>query len=166
MSNILDKNTMEQLMQLNIKIAHENDFGQKIVLIAGSIKNIINADRCSIFVHDKKSKSFWTVHSDGISYLEIPDDKGIISDVYRTKQVFIDNDVSNNQKAVKSVDFEYITKSIISMPVLGFDQECIGVVQLLNKNSENGFDQSDVKVLQFVLNHFTTFLQMIVQENQ
>lgn len=161
----LDKNLMDKLMSLNMAIMEEKDFAKKISIISNTIKEILKVDRCSIFVHDKNSKSFWTAHLDGISYLELPDDRGIISDVFNTKKTIIDNDVASNPKAVKSVDLEYVTKSIISMPILGFDEECIGIVQLLNKHNEEGFDEMDEKVLQFVMKHFTTFIQLIVQEN-
>ena len=161
----LDKNSMEKLMQLNVKIAQEKDLTKKIVIISDAIKKIINADRCSIFVHDKNSKSFWTVHADGISYLEIPDDKGIISKVFKSKEIIIDNDADKTSHSIKSVDHRYITKTILSMPILGFDKECIGVVQLLNKNNDDGFSDKDIKVLEFVINHFTTFIQLIVYDD-
>ena len=160
----LDKNSMEKLMELNVKIAQEKDFSKKIVIISDAIKKIINAQRCSIFVHDKNSKSFWTVHADGISYLEIPDDKGIISKVFKSKEIIIDNNAQTSSHSIKSVDHRYITKTILSMPILGFDKECIGVVQLLNKNSDDGFNDRDIKVLEFVINHFTTFIQLIVYD--
>ncbi|MEA3552975.1 MAG: GAF domain-containing protein [Campylobacterota bacterium] len=161
----LDKNSMEKLMELNVKIAQEKDFSKKIVIISDAIKKIINAQRCSIFVHDKNSKSFWTVHADGISYLEIPDDKGIISKVFKSKEIIIDNNAQTSSHSIKNVDHRYVTKTILSMPILGFDKECIGVVQLLNKNNEDGFSDKDIKVLEFVINHFTTFIQLIVYDD-
>ncbi|MCK5111799.1 MAG: GAF domain-containing protein [Arcobacteraceae bacterium] len=161
----LDKDLMERLMNLNLKITQEKDFVKKITIISDAIRDIIKADRCSIFVHDKNSKSFWTVHADGISYLELPDDRGIISKAYNTRKTLIDNNVEANPSAVKSVDLKYKTKSIISMPVFGFNDECIGIVQLLNKNSDEGFSDTDQKILLFLVKHFTTFIQLIVQEN-
>ncbi len=162
----LDKNMMAKLMELNVKITQEKDFSKKIVIMSDAIKNIINANRCSIFVHDKNSKSFWTVHTDGISYLELPDDQGIISKVYNEKKIIIDNDVEKTSYSIKNVDQRYITKTILSMPILGFDEECIGVVQLLNKNNDIGFSDIDIKVLEFVINHFRTFIQMIVYDDE
>ncbi len=161
----LNKDLMEKLMKLNLRITEEKDFAKRITIISDAIKDIIKADRCSIFVHDNNSKSFWTIHSDGISYLELPDNKGIISKAYSTRKTIIDNNIETNSSAVKSVDLKYKTKSIISMPVFGFDDECIGVVQLLNKDSDEGFSDTDRKVLHFVVQHFTTFIQLIVQEN-
>jgi adenylate cyclase len=161
----LDKDLMENLMNLNLEITQEKSFAKKISIISNTIKKILKADRCSIFVHDKNSKSFWTVHADGISYLELPDNRGIISEAYNTRQTIVDNNVESNPSAVKSVDLEYITKSIISMPVFGFDDECIGIIQLLNKYNDNGFTQEDQKVLLFLVKHFTTFIQLIVQEH-
>lgn len=162
----LDKNMMAKLMELNVKITQEKDFSKKIVIMSDAIKNIINANRCSIFVHDKNSKSFWTVHTDGISYLELPDDQGIISKVYNEKKIIIDNDVEKTSYSIKNVDQRYVTKTILSMPILGFDEECIGVVQLLNKNNDIGFSDIDIKVLEFVINHFRTFIQMIVYDDE
>ena len=128
------------------------------------IKDIIDANRCSIYVHDKNSKTFWTVHTDGISYLEIPENKGIISKVCKTKEIIIDNNAEKECYVIKDSDHRYITKTILSMPVLGFNKECIGVVQLINKNSDEGFNERDIKVLEFVINHFTTFIQLIVYD--
>ena len=161
---IIDKNTMEKLMELNVKISHEKDLSKKIVIISEAIKKIINADRCSIFVHDKNSKSFWTVHTDGISYQEIPENYGIISKVFKLKEIIIDNNAEKTCYVIKNSDQRYITKSTLTMPILGFDKECIGVVQLLNKNSDDGFNDRDIKVLEFVINHFTTFIQLIVYD--
>jgi len=161
----LDKDSMAKLMELNTKITRKTDFATKIQIISDAIKDIAKADRCSIFIHDNKSNSFWTIHSDGISYIELPDTKGIISDVFITKKTIIDNNLSDTKHAIKSIDAQYITKSIISMPILGFDDECIGVVQLLNKYNDEGFNDTDKRTLQFVVNHFTTFIQMIVQEH-
>ena len=161
----LDKDSMAKLLELNIRITRKADFIEKIKIISDTVKDIIKADRCSIFIHDDNSNSFWTVHTDGISYIELPDTKGIISNVYKTKKMIIDNNIEANQNAIKSIDSEYITKSIISMPILGFDNNCIGVVQLLNKYGDEGFTDLDKKTLQFVVNHFTTFIQIIAQDN-
>ena len=161
----LDKDSMAKLMELNTKITRKTDFLTKISIISEAIKDIIKADRCSIFVHDKNTNSFWTVYADEISYIELPDDQGIISEVFKTKKTIIDNDIQLNQNAIKSIDSTYITKSLISMPILGFNDECIGVVQLLNKYDDEGFNEKDKTILQFVVNHFTTFIQMIVLEH-
>jgi transcriptional regulator with GAF, ATPase, and Fis domain len=161
----LSKDAMAKLIELNTKIVRKESFENKITIIADTVKDIIQADRCSIFVHDKKSQSFWTIHADGISYIEIPDSKGIISKVFQTKEIVIENNLLQNTNAIKSVDGDYIVESMLSVPIFGFDNECIGVVQVLNKFSEDGFDELDIKTLKFVVNHFTTFIQLIVQEN-
>lgn len=161
----LSKDAMAKLMELNTKIVRKESFENKITIIADTVKDIIHADRCSIFVHDKKSKSFWTIHADGISYIEIPDNKGLISKVYETKETVIENNIQQNSNAIKSVDGDYVVDSMLSIPIFGFDNECIGVVQVLNKYSEDGFNELDIKTLKFVVNHFTTFIQLIVQEN-
>ncbi|MEA3498136.1 MAG: GAF domain-containing protein [Campylobacterota bacterium] len=161
----LNKDLMERLIKLNLKITQEIDSTKKISVITTAIKKIIKAQKCYIFVHDKNSKSFWSVYSDGVSYIEIPDSKGILSQSYNTRKTIINNSIDLDRNLLESIDLEYKIKSIISMPVFGFDDECIGVVQLLNKDGDGGFNEVDKKVLLFLVKHFTTFIQLIVQEN-
>lgn len=161
----LNHDSMAKLLEISGKIVQKKSLEEKICVITDTVKSIICADRCSIFVHDKKTKSFWTIHADDISYIELPDSMGIISKVYENKEIILDNNVDQNLDAIKSVDNDYKTLSMLSMPIFGYDNECIGVVQLLNKHDEDGFNETDVKVLQFVMNHFTTFIQMMVYEN-
>lgn len=157
-----NKDCMEKLMQMSSKVVEKKLLEEKVTIITDTLKEIISADRCSIFVYDKNTNSFWTMHADGINYIEIPKNKGIVSDVFDKKETIIENSMGNNELAIDTID-NYKVESMISMPILGFDNDCIGVVQLLNK--ENGFDENDIKVLKFVINHFTTFIQMMVHEN-
>jgi putative methionine-R-sulfoxide reductase with GAF domain len=53
---------------------------------------------------------------------------------------------------------------MLAMPIIGFGGECIGVVQLLNKDNDF-FSEKDIQVLQFVVNHFTAFVQSMVLEH-
>jgi transcriptional regulator with GAF, ATPase, and Fis domain len=163
----LKKEILDQLVKLNVELSKEVDFTKKIDLISDRLREIIKADRCTIFVHDKKSNTFWTTYADGISYIEMPDDKGIVSQVFKNKKTIIENQLGNNTNHHARVDEStgYVTKSLISSPILGFNNECIGVVQLLNKAYDQDFTKEDEEIINFVLNHFSAFIQMIVQEN-
>jgi len=162
--NISDEK-LNKLLSLNKKLVLEDDFTKKIALISSSVKEMIRADRCTIFIHDKATKSLWSIYIDGISYLEIPDDIGIASEVFQTKKTIIENDAQNSDKFNSDVDkgTGYTTKSILSVPILGYGSRILGVMQLINKLDNNSkFDDSDIEILNFVMSNLSAFLEIMI----
>jgi hypothetical protein len=86
MAQSISDRKLNKLLSLNKELVLEDDFSKKIKLISSAIKDIIEADRCSIFIHDDSTNSLWTIYVDGISYIEVPDDMGIVSEVYNSKK--------------------------------------------------------------------------------
>jgi len=167
MAKNISERKLNRLLELNKKLAQENDFSKRIDLISNTIKNILNVDRCTIFIHDANSKSMWSVYIDGISYMEIPDDKGIAGEVYRTKKKIMLNNVQNDPNYNSIIDEAsgYITKCILSVPIMGYGGKILGVMQLINKiDGHCGFDEEDEKVLEYVINHVSAYLEIMVQE--
>lgn len=168
MSNGLDREKLNILMKLNSTLASDIGFVEKMDLVSETIKDIIKADRCSVFVYDRDTHSFWSAYIDGVSYLEVPDDKGVVSQVFKTKETIVVNDTKSNPNFYINIDKAtgYDTKSILAMPIIGYDNRCLGVIQLLNKlDDEDGFNEEDTKVLQFVINHIATFVELLLHEN-
>jgi len=159
---------LEKLMALNSRLGSETDLVEKVRLISTTIRDIIRAERCTLFVHDRHTRTFWTVYADGISYIELPDDRGIIGKVCRERQTVVENDVENNPGFFEGIDRStgFRTHSVLAMPIIGFGDECIGIVQLLNKHDGEIFTEKDIKILQFVLNHFAAFVQSMVHEHK
>lgn len=162
--NISDEK-LNKLLSLNKKLVLEDNFTKKIGLISNSVKEIIRADRCTIFIHDNGTKSLWSIYIDGISYLEIPDDMGIASEVFQTKKTIIENDAQNSDKFNNDVDkgTGYTTKSILSVPILGYGGKILGVLQLINKLDHNSkFEDSDVEILNYVMSNLSAFLELMI----
>jgi len=167
MAKEIDKRKLNRILDLNKKIVVENDFAKRIKLISDSIKEILKVDRCTIFMHDEDSKSFWSIYIDGMSYIEVPDDKGIASEVYKTKKTVIVNDAKKDPRFNQNVDegSGYVTKSILAVPIIGYGEKVLGVMQLINKiDGSGGFDKEDEKILGYVIGHISAYLEVMVQE--
>lgn len=103
---------------------------------------------------------------DGLSYLEIPNDKGIASEVFKTKKSMIVNDAQNNKHFNESIDKAsgYVTKSILAVPILGYGNRILGVMQLINKlDGSEQFSEDDEKVLEYVMGHISAYLELMMQ---
>lgn len=159
---------LNKLMEMDRQLNTNRDFVSKIETISETIKEIIRADRCTIFVHDAYTKSFWTAYVDGICYLELPEGKGIVGKVFESGEEMVVNHVEEKKEHYKKVDkvTEYQTRSMIAMPIKGFNGDCIGVVQILNKVDGDVFLDEDTQVLNFVLNHISSFVEYIALQNR
>ncbi len=167
MPESISQSDLDKLMSLNAKLGNDTDLVKRITIISRTIREIIGAERCTLFVRDRNVGSFWTAYADGINYIEIPQGRGIVSEVCSTGETLIENDVESHEGFDGRVDESsgFSTRSMLAMPVRGFGGECIGVVQLLNKYDDEPFGEGDEKVLQFVINHFAAYIQSMVHEH-
>ncbi len=167
MAKEISERRLNRLLELNKKIVLENDFAKRIKLISDTIKDILKVDRFTLFLHDKNTKSMWSVYIDGVSYIEVPDDRGLAGEVYKTKKNIIINDIQNDKNFNASVDMGsgYTTKSVLAMPIIGYDGNVLGVIQLINKiDGSSGFSKDDEKILSYVVGHICAYLEVMVQE--
>lgn len=159
---------LNALLALNRELVLENDFSKKIQMISDSLKDIIKADRCTVFIHDESTKSLWSIYIDGVSFIEVPDDIGIVSEVYNKKKTMIVNDAQNNPLFNSNIDkgSGYRTQSILSAPIMGFGDNILGVIQLINKLDESKmFIDEDIEVLNYVMSHISAFLEVMIQKD-
>lgn len=151
-----------QLGHLDRILKSDTDFVEKINAISDTITDLIGAELCTIFIYDAVSQSFWSAHIEGISYIEIPDSKGIVSDVFHKKGIIIINDVQNDPRFHKEIDLStgYVTKSMLAVAILNHQKEPIGVIQLINKKrGEQKFGQRDQLILSKLLHYISQFTE-------
>jgi putative methionine-R-sulfoxide reductase with GAF domain len=161
--------SFEQVVaELDKKLLGTKDVVEKAVLISDTLKEVVGADRCTIFIYDEVTNSFWSAYIDGVSYIEIAHGEGLVSKVFSSKKASIYNDVKSVQEHFPQIDQNsgYLTKSMITAPILTFDNSALGVVQVLNKLDKTEFGQYDLEVLMHLLGHIVEFAQVwIVRKN-
>ncbi|MBU0720339.1 GAF domain-containing protein [bacterium] len=129
--------------------------------IARYAKDVIGADRCSIFIYDVNKNELWTTLADGVEKIVVPSDRGIVGHTLKVKKPVIENDAYSNPHFLSDIDKEtgYRTQNIVTAPVFNSKREIIGVLQLLNK--EEGFDNDDVKFMIFFAHYISGFIELV-----
>lgn len=153
-------NNLEKILNKNI------DFVEKISAVSDTVKQLLNADRCSIFIHDAVSKSFWSAYIEGVSYIEIPHNVGIISDVFHTKKTIMVNDVQNYENHHSSINMQtnYITHSMLASPIQDNKGATVGVMQVLNKlDNKNEFSSTDVLHLEEAMLYIKDYISRFIK---
>jgi sigma-B regulation protein RsbU (phosphoserine phosphatase) len=129
------------------KIGAAPDLDAVLELNAGMARDLVGADRCSIWLVDAKNNRLWTKVAHGVRELHIPIGQGLVGACVARNETILVNDTSSDPRFLKSVDKEsgYVTKSILTLPLHGMDGKPMGALQVLNK--PDGFSQDDVDLL-------------------
>lgn len=91
-------------------------------------------------MYDKENNELYSKVATGLDTkeLRIPADKGLAGHVVQTGETINIKDAYNDKRFNPNVDKKtgYRTKTILCMPIKNFNQEIIGVFQVLNKFDE------------------------------
>jgi sigma-B regulation protein RsbU (phosphoserine phosphatase) len=129
------------------KIGAAQDLGALLELNAGMARDLVGADRCSIWLVDAKAKQLWTKVAQGIEPIHIPLGHGLVGACVQLNQAIVVNDTARDQRFLNRVDAAsgYVTKSVLVLPLHGLDGKPMGALQVLNK--PDGFSPEDVDLL-------------------
>ena len=138
-------------------------------LIAKYAKELVGAERASIFLYSPKRKVLWTTLSDGIEEVVIDPDQGIAGSCFRSGEPIVVNDAYNDPRFYPEIDEKsgYHTESVLAIPVFGADKRVIGVFQMLN-SQHGGFTEEDVEFLKFFSHFVSGYLELasIIKEKE
>jgi len=127
----------KQLVDMTLAISSEIHLKPLLFKIIDTTKIFLNADRCTLFLHDKSTNELWSMVAQGMDSTEIriPDTYGIAGHVFHHGGTLNITDAYNDKRFNQDVDKDsgYTTQTILCMPVIDKEGNCIGVIQALNK---------------------------------
>jgi sigma-B regulation protein RsbU (phosphoserine phosphatase) len=131
------------------RISREQDIGRLLTLNADLARDLVGADRCSLWLIDEKAGTLWTKVAHGIDQLRVAAGTGLVGASVALNETILVNDVSSDPRHLRPIDIAtgYETKSALAVP-LHVDGRVIGAMQLLNK--PGGFSTEDAELLGFM----------------
>jgi HD-GYP domain-containing protein (c-di-GMP phosphodiesterase class II) len=129
------------------KIAMERNLDNILMLMADMGKDLIVADRCTLWLWDKSKKELWTKVAHGVDEIRIPDNTGLAGSSVQTGETIFIDDAYQDERFNPDVDKRtgYRTKAILVIPFLNNEGEIMGTYQAINKMTESGvFSDRDV----------------------
>ena len=134
------KDPLIALVKIGQAVAAEKDINLLIRTIAEETRTALNADRCTVYIYDKDKNELYSKVATGLEIQEIriPADKGLAGHVMQTGETINIKDAYSDKRFNADVDKAtgYRTKNMLCMPIKNFNQEIIGVFQVLNKFDE------------------------------
>jgi serine phosphatase RsbU (regulator of sigma subunit) len=141
------------------RIGHIQDRESLLEAIADLGRDLVQADRCSIWLIDRDRRELVTRVAHGTETLRIPAGQGFAGQSIATGEVVICNSPHNGDGVSRSVDSRtgYRTESLIVVPMRSSGGEVIGAFQALNK--PGGFSPEDADLLKLAANYSASTLE-------
>lgn len=143
-------------------IAAESHLDSLLTIIAEEVRNILSADRCSVFLVDPYKGELWTKVALGMEekVLRIPLGQGIAGFVARTGSAVNIRDAYKDTRFAQDLDriTGYQTRTVLAVPLRGRDGKPLGVFEVLNK-SRGAFTEEDEGLLRILATMAATFIE-------
>lgn len=147
---------LKLLFEYTAKIADEKQLDQLLQLMADLGRQLIVADRCTIWIYDQEKNELWTRVAHGIDEIRIPANTGIVGHVVQTESNYFTNDAYEDPNFNRLVDKKtgYRTKALLAMPLYDNEGNIFGAYQAVNKMTEKGeFSSEDIDNLKMVASY-------------
>jgi len=133
--------------------------------IADTATELLNCERASIFLWDKRRKKLIGRPALGVEggVLEVDDSVGVVGEVLGSRESKIWNGGSDDESRVnRKVDqsLEFNTRSLVAVPMAGQRNELIGVFEAINHTGQ-GFEACDATVLSDLATHAAVAIQSL-----
>jgi adenylate cyclase len=126
-----------QILELSQDLARELSLDVLLSRIMHATTELLNADRSTLFLYDRKTNELFSRIAEGLEIKEIriPSDSGIAGTVFTTRATVNITDPYHDPRFNPEVDRRtgYHTESILAMPIINKAGECIGVTEVLNR---------------------------------
>lgn len=139
------------------------DLAELLELILKIARTELKADRGSIFLVDQARKELWTIVASGLEHQEIrvPFGRGVAGRVAETGEIINVADAYSLPFFDRSFDEKlgYTTKSLLCVPIRHYNNEIVGVLELLNQSTHGRFTREDQEFLAKLTGHMAMALE-------
>ena len=151
-TDIGDGEVAALLFEYMPKIAAEHKTDSLLVLMADLGRQIVHADRCSLWLIDEERNELWTKVAHGVKELRIPLSAGFVGYSLKTGEPVLVEDAYRDSRFDRRSDLKnnYHTTSVMTIP-LESDDRVMGVFQAINKIGDNVFfSKKDLERLKLI----------------
>ncbi len=153
----VEKRDLEALLEISRQMVAVQDLDALLDLVLERATELLDAERSSLFVLNEDTGELWTTIAQGLvgRTIRVPLGKGIVGHVAQDRRTLVIEDAYEDPRFNRDVDREtgFRTRSILCCPMLNNQAKCIGVIEVLNKNSGGVFSAYDRELLEALASH-------------
>ncbi len=158
-----DPGALMRMLEVAQQLSRPFELRALLEQIIDAGRDVLQADRGSVFLYDAELKELYTVVAHGVKGIRFSIEKGIAGECARTGQIINVPDCYADPRFNQDVDREtgYRTNCLITVPLIDLDDQMVGVMQLLN--AERGrFDAEDEKLAVLLASQAASAIQRVM----
>jgi len=151
---------LEILLKLGRTISKETNINKLMETISNFAREIVSADRCSIFIYNKDKDTLWTTVAHGVEQITISASKGLVGAAIKTGEIQVATLASDDFRFYSEVDAEtgYQTKTLLVIPLFDKQEQVLGAIEMVNKK-EGIFSNLDTELMVLLGNYASSTLE-------
>ncbi len=148
-ANIGDTAALRQILEVTRKLAAPFDLDTMLSEVVDASREVLNADRGTVFLYDEGPNELVIRVGTGVDHIRIPAHKGIVGESAQTRKLINVPDCYADDRFNRDIDKQtgYRSRCMLTIPLIGYEESLVGVLQILNKN-DGVFDEQDEYVAQ------------------
>lgn len=160
-----------RLMAITRDLARTSDSERLLTQIVEAASELVNAERATLFLYDPEREELYSRVAQGVSgeQIRIPKESGIAGHTFTTASPQNISNPENDPNFNASVQalVDYVTRSVLTVPVLSRTGETLGVLECLNHRHDQ-FSLSDQIRLEALAAQATIVLEHVelVRQNE
>ncbi|WP_337913924.1 HD domain-containing phosphohydrolase [Cohnella zeiphila] len=147
------------------KITGETRLENVLVYMANMGRELIVADRCTVWLIDEAKQEVYTTVAHGVREIRIPAGTGLVGHAIASGEPIIIEDAYLDPRHNPDNDRKtgYVSKSIITIPFRNNDGTVIGAYQAINKMTETAkFTSKDMELLSLAASYAGKSLESVM----
>jgi len=144
-----DTQALRQILEVTRKLAAPFDLDTMLAEVVDASRRVLDADRGTVFLYDSDANELVVRVGTELEHIRIPADKGIVGESAQTRKLINVPDCYADARFNRDIDKQtgYRSRCMLTIPLIGYEDSLIGVLQILNKN-DGVFDEQDEFVAQ------------------
>lgn len=144
---VLDSQAMERILEVTQQLALPLDLHTILQRVIEAGLSVLEADRGTVFLYDAETDELHSTVATGTDGLRIPAGRGIVGEAARSRRIINVPDCYAEPRFNPDVDRKtgYRSRCLLTVPLVGYDDSLVGVMQLLNKKG-GVFDERDERI--------------------
>ena len=140
---------LRKVLEVTRKLAAPFDLDTMLNEVVDASRDVLNADRGTVFLYDESKDELVVRVGTELEHIRIPADKGIVGQSAQSRELINVPDCYADDRFNRAIDKKtgYKSRCMLTIPLIGYEDSLIGVLQILNKN-DGVFDDQDEYVAQ------------------
>lgn len=145
MQMVAEARALRRVLEVTRKLAAPFDLDTMLTEVVDVSRNILDADRGTVFLYDENTDELVVRVATEMGSIRIPADKGIVGECAQSKKLINVPDCYADDRFNRDIDKQtgYRSRCMLTIPLVGFENSLVGVLQILNKNSGTFDDQDE-----------------------